>query len=158
MASMNRVFLIGNLTRDPETRFTPSNTAVGDLRLAVNRRYKTSDGQDKDEVCFVNVVVWGRQAETCEQYLRKGSPVLVEGRLQYDEWEKDGQKQNRLRVVADRVQFLGAPGKSAPVADSPAEGEPAPKESGRQPSRDDARDQAPAGQAKAGGDDDNLPF
>lgn len=155
MASMNRVFLVGNLTRDPEIRYTPGNRAVGDLRLAVSRRYKTKDGQDKEEVCYVSVVVWDRQAETCEQYLRKGSPVLVEGRLQYDEWEKDGQKQNRLRVTAERVQFLGGPGKTAAVSDTPEGDAPAREPDPPAP----PRDEAPRSKAKAeSGDDDNLPF
>lgn len=109
MASLNKVFLIGNLTKDPEVRYTPSGKAVGDLRMAINRKFKTPDGQERDETCFVGVVVWGRQAETCGEYLRKGAPVMVEGRLQYEEWEKDGKKNNRLRVVAERVQFMGGP-------------------------------------------------
>ena len=148
MANLNRVFLAGNLTRDPEIRYTPSGKAVGDLGMAVNRRYKTADGEDRDETCYVRVVVWGRQAETCGEYLSKGSPLLVEGRLQYDEWEKDGQKQNRLRVVASRVQFLGSP-KGAEFRDGRAEtGVP----KGQEP--------ASAGASADGdtGDDDNLPF
>lgn len=124
MASFNKVILIGNLTRDPEVKYTPSGTAVGDLRLATNRRYRTADGQEHDETCFVGVTVWGRQAETCGEYLKKGAPALVEGRLKYDEWEKEGQKFSRLSVVAERVQFLGAPrgsefrdGSAAPAAE-----------------------------------------
>jgi single-strand DNA-binding protein len=109
VADFNKVMLMGNLTRDPEVRYTPSGMAVADLGLAVNRTFKGSDGQMKDETCFVRVTVWARQAENCGQYLHKGSPVFVEGRLKYDEWEKDGQKQSRLSVVGERVQFLGAP-------------------------------------------------
>ena len=109
MADFNKVMLMGNLTRDPEVRYTPSGMAVSDLGLAVNRSFKGSDGQAKEETCFVRVTVWARQAENCAQYLKKGSPVFVEGRLKYDEWEKDGQKQSRLSVVGERVQFLGAP-------------------------------------------------
>ena len=109
MATLNRVFLMGNLTRDPEVRYAPSGKAVSEMRMATNRKYKTSTGEERDETCYVNVVVWGRQAESCGQYLSKGSPVFVEGRLQYEEWEKDGQKNSRLRVVADRVQFMGSP-------------------------------------------------
>jgi single-strand DNA-binding protein len=145
---MNRVFLIGNLTRDPEVRYTPSGKAVGDLRLAVNRRYKTADGENKDETCFVNIVVWGRQAETCGEYLRKGSPLLAEGRLQYDEWEKDGQKHNRLRVVAERVQFLSGPRGSEFRDGSSKDSEPRPQK--EQP--------AGAGESAGEADDDNLPF
>ena len=107
MANFNKVILMGNLTRDPEVRYTPSGTAVADLRLAVNRRYRTADGQDHEETCFVNVTVWGKQGEACGQYLNRGRPVFIEGRLKFDEWEKDGQKFNRLSVVAERVQFLG---------------------------------------------------
>ena len=106
MPSLNKVFLIGNLTKDPEIRYTPSGKAVGDLRMAVNRRFTTADGQTRDETCFVSVVVWGRWAELAGERLTKGMPVFVEGRLQYEEWEKDGQKHNRLRVVSERIQFL----------------------------------------------------
>jgi len=113
MASLNKVFLIGNLTRSPELRYTPSGTAVSDLRLAVNRNYTTQTGEKRDETCFLTVVVWGKQAESCSEYLDKGSPVMVEGRLQARDWEtKDGQKRNVVEVVAERVQFMGR-GKAA---------------------------------------------
>ena len=116
MASLNRVFLIGNLTRTPELRYTPSGTAVADLRLAVNRNYTTQGGEKREETCFLTCVVWGKQAESCGEYLDKGSPVMVEGRLQTRDWEtKDGQKRSVVEVVAERVQFLGARGKE-PVA------------------------------------------
>ncbi len=150
MASLNRVFLIGNLTRDPEVRYLSSGKAVGDLRLAVSRRYKTATGEERDETCFVSVVVWGRQAETCGQYLAKGSSLFVEGRLNYEEWEKDGQKNNRLRVVADRVQFMGAP-KRAEYSDSADSAAGVPARSG-------AREEAPAEPPPDTGNDDNLPF
>ncbi len=106
MANLNRVFLAGNLTRDPEVRYIPSGKAVADLSLAINRKYKTATGESKEDTCFVNVVVWGRQAETAGEYLRKGSMILVEGSLRYDQWEANGEKRSRLRVNADRVQFL----------------------------------------------------
>ena len=108
MASLNKVFLIGNLTRAPELRYTPSGMAVSDLRLAVNNNYTTRAGEKREETCFLTVVVWGKQAETCGEYLDKGSPVMVEGRLQTRDWEtKDGQKRNVVEVVAERVQFMG---------------------------------------------------
>ena len=110
MASFNRVILIGNLTKDPELRYTPSGTAVANLRLAVNSFFKGQDGQRKEETCFVTVVVWSKQAETCNQYLKKGRPVLVEGRLIYRSWEAEGKTRSLLEVRADRVQFLGSPG------------------------------------------------
>jgi len=115
MASFNKVLLIGNLTKDPELRYTPQGTAVVNLRLAVNRRFRDKNQELKEEVCFVTAVVWNKQAETCNQYLHKGSPVLVEGRLQSRSWEDaSGQKRNVLEVRAERVQFLGAaPAKSA---------------------------------------------
>ena len=123
MASLNKVFLIGNLTRPPELRYTPSGTAVLDLRLAVNRSYTTQGGDRRDETCFLTVVVWGKQAEASAQYLDKGSPVMVEGRLQTRDWEgKDGQKRNVVEVVAERVQFLGRP--KGPVAAPAGEMEP----------------------------------
>jgi single-strand DNA-binding protein len=105
---MNHVILAGNLTRDPESRQLPSGTAVADLGLAINDSYKNKSGELVETTCFVDVVVWGRLAETCSQYLRKGSPVLVEGRLQLDQWTtQEGEKRSKLRVRADRVQFLG---------------------------------------------------
>jgi single-strand DNA-binding protein len=115
MASLNKVFLIGNLTRPPELRYTPSGTAVADLRLAVNRVYTTQTGEKREETSFLTVIVWGKQAENCGEYLDKGSPILVEGRLQTRDWEtKDGQKRSVVEVVADRVQFMGR-GKGAPA-------------------------------------------
>ncbi len=112
MGAMNRVFLMGNLTRDPALRNTPSGTAVGDLGLAVSEKYKNKAGEVVESTCFADIVVWGRQAEACNQYLAKGSPVIVEGRLQLDQWQTEsGEKRSRLRVRADRVQFLGKPRK-----------------------------------------------
>ncbi len=111
MASLNKVFMIGNLTRDPELRYVPSGTPVATFGLAVNRTFITQNKEKKDEVCFVRVVVFGKQAESCSQYLTKGRPVFIEGRLQYRTWEQDGQKRNSLDIVAERVQFLGSPGK-----------------------------------------------
>ena len=116
MANLNKILLIGNLTKDPELRYTPQGTAVSNLRLAVNRKFKTKNQETKEEVCFVTVVVWDKQAETCNQYLHKGSPIFVEGRLQSRSWEdSSGQKRNTIEVRAERVQFLG----SAPVKTSP---------------------------------------
>ena len=110
MASLNRVILMGNLTRDPELRYTPSGTAVTQLGLAMNRRHKTQSGEWQEEATFVEIEVWGRQAETSAQYLSKGRQALIEGRLKLDRWEtKDGQKRSRLKVVAFRVVFLGSP-------------------------------------------------
>ena len=108
MANLNKVFLIGNLTRDPELRYTPNGTAVANLGLAVNRRFKDSSGELKEEVCFLTVTVWDKQAEACCQYLQKGRPVFVEGVLQSRFWEtNDGQKRSAIDVRAERVQFLG---------------------------------------------------
>src|SRR5438093_8277000 len=122
MASLNKVFLIGNLTRPPELRYTPSGTAVADLRLAVNRNYTTQGGDKREETSFLTVVAWGKQAESCGEYLAKGSPILIEGRLQTREGEgKDGQKRNVGGVVAGGVQFMGR-GKPAPPAPVPAPG------------------------------------
>jgi len=108
MPSVNRVFLIGNLTRDPELRYIPSGTAVASFGLAMNRKYKAQDGELKEEVCFVDIDAWGRTAETCAEYLSKGSLVCIEGSLKYDTWEaQDGQKRSKLKVRTDRVHFLG---------------------------------------------------
>ena len=122
MASLNKVLLMGNLTRPPELRYTPNGTPVSDLRLAVNRSYSTQGGERRQETHFFTVVVWGKQAESCGEYLDKGSQVMVEGRLQTREWEtKDGQKRNVVEVVAERVQFLGRP--KAAGAQGPADAE-----------------------------------
>lgn len=110
MANLNKVFLMGNLTRDPELRYLSSGAAVANLRLAINRRYRTQSGEMKEEVCFVTVVVWGKQAESCSQYLSKGRGIFIEGRLQTRSWEgENGQKRSIMEVRADRVQFLGKP-------------------------------------------------
>jgi len=107
MASFNRVFLMGNLTRDPELRYTPQGTAVANLGMAVNRRFKSRNGEQKEEVCFLTVVAWDKQAEVCNQYLQKGSPVFVEGRLQSRAWQdNEGKKRSVIEVRADRIQFL----------------------------------------------------
>lgn len=113
MANFNKVLLMGNLTKDPELRYTPQGTAVVNLRLAVNRRFRDRNQELKEETCFVTVVVWDKQAETSNQYLHKGSPVFVEGRMQSRSWEDNsGQKRNVIEVRAERVQFLGkAPNK-----------------------------------------------
>tara|TARA_X000000950_G_scaffold284034_1_gene386279 strand:- start:5198 stop:5599 length:402 start_codon:yes stop_codon:yes gene_type:complete len=102
---------MGNLTRNPELRYTPSGSAVADLGLAVNESFKNKSGETVEQTCFVDVVVWGRQAETASEYLQKGSPVFVEGRLQFDQWEsQQGEKRSKLRVRAERVQFLSSGG------------------------------------------------
>lgn len=108
-ASLNKVFLMGNLTRDPELRYVPSGSAVANFTVAVNRVYKGTTGEKKEEVSFIRVVVWGKMAETCSEYLTKGRSVMVEGRLKSRTWEgQDGQKKSALDVVAESVQFLGA--------------------------------------------------
>jgi len=110
MASYNRVILVGNVTRDPELRYIPSGTAVTELGLAVNDRRKNSEGEWVDETTFVDVTLWARQAEVASEYLSKGSPVLIEGRLKLDTWETDGQKRSKLKVVGSRMQLLGTRG------------------------------------------------
>jgi len=109
MASYNRVVLVGNLTRDPELRYIPSGTAVSEIGLAVNDRVKKNN-EWVDETTFVDVTLWARTAEVANEYLSKGSSVLIEGRLKLDMWEKDGQKRSKLRVVADKMQMLGGKG------------------------------------------------
>lgn len=146
MGNMNRVFLMGNLTRNPELRKTPAGTPVSDLGLAVNEKYRSKTGDVVESVCFADVVVWGRQAETCGQYLEKGSPVFVEGRLQLDQWKTDaGEKRSRLRVKADRVQFLGKPRSAAG--------------GGMHGGMADTSDEQEATEAVKGGDrNDTMPF
>ncbi|MCU0722354.1 MAG: single-stranded DNA-binding protein [Planctomycetes bacterium] len=134
MANLNKVFLIGRLTRDPELRYTQSGTAVAEFGLAVNRNFTTSSGEKREETTFVDVIVWRRKAEVVCEYLGKGAPLFVEGRLELDTWEtSEGQKRSKLRVVADNFQFLqagpsgrgegggGGPRKPAPPSGPPVE-------------------------------------
>ena len=137
MASFNRVILAGNLTRDPELRYTPKGSAVAKIGLAVNRTWKTETGENKEEVTFVDVEAWGRQAEVIAQYMRKGRPLLVEGRLKLDTWEDKTthQKQSKLKVVLESFSFIdskgpegGSSGSDAPRrAAAPAGAPPASK-------------------------------
>lgn len=164
MPDYNRVLLAGRLTRDPELRYTPSGTAVADLSLAVSETYRNKAGESVEQTCFVDIVVWARQAETSAQYLFKGSPALIEGRLQLDKWQnKDGETRSKLRVRADRVQFLGSPGSRAgyddtpggPVADSGGDSSPP----DRAPAADTPDDQPPGpDEGNPFLDDENLPF
>jgi single-strand DNA-binding protein len=110
MASFNKVVLVGNLTRDPELRYTPKGTAIAKIGLAVNRVWTNEAGEKKEEVTFVDVDVFGRTAENVGQYMRKGRPILIEGRLKLDQWDdkQTGQKKSRLGVIAENVQFLGS--------------------------------------------------
>jgi single-strand DNA-binding protein len=137
MASLNKVLLIGNLTKDPELRYTPNGTAVANLRIAVNRKFKDRSGELKEDTCFVTVTAWDKQAEICNQYLQKGRPIFVEGILQSRSWETpDGQKRSTIDVRAERIQFLGGSPRQA------ENGAPAGEESGA----------APAAEGQPGGD------
>jgi single-strand DNA-binding protein len=109
MASLNKVMLIGNLTRDPEIKYTPKGTAIADIGLAVNRNYTTESGEKREEVTFIDVTLWGRTAEIVGEYCKKGRPLFVEGRLQLDQWDdkQTGQKRSKLKVVGDNIQLLG---------------------------------------------------
>lgn len=132
MASYNKVLLMGNLTRDIELRHTSGNQAVANIGLAVNRRYRTSQGEDREETTFVDCEAWGRTAEVMAQYLTKGKPVFIEGRLKLDTWQdkSDGTNRSKLRVVVDGFQFIdsggGGKGNSAQGASPKGRGEPAP--------------------------------
>ena len=111
MANLNKVMLIGNLTRDPDLKYTPGNQAVCEIGLAVNRKYRTKEGEDREETTLVDCEAWGKQAEVLKQYMTKGKPLFVEGRLKLDTWEdKDGGKRSKMRVVIENFQFLGAAG------------------------------------------------
>jgi len=112
MASLNKVFLMGNVTRDPELRYTPSGLAVVDIGLAVNRKYRASEGGDlREETTFVDITFWGKKAETLGKFISKGRPLFVEGRLKLDTWtNNDGQKRSKLKVTGENFQFLGSAG------------------------------------------------
>lgn len=119
--TLNKVLLVGNLTRDPELRETGNGKKLTEIGLAVNRRFKAEGGADKDEVCFINVVAWGKQAEAVCQFCKKGSRVFIEGRLQYDSWEKDGEKKSTIKVNAEKVQFIGKKADGEAKATDPRE-------------------------------------
>ncbi len=150
MASYNRVVLLGNLTRDPELRYIPSGTAVADIGLAVNDKRKNAQGELVEETTFIDVTFWARTAEVASEYLSKGSPVLIEGRLKLDQWEtQDGQKRSKLRVVGERMQLLGAAGGGGGGGRPPAQkdnqySQPAPPEQdGGPPPAEDPGDDIP---------------
>jgi single-strand DNA-binding protein len=139
--NLNRVFLMGNLTRDVELRHTTGNQAVAKIGLAVNRRYTAGDGEKREEVTFVDCEAWGKTAETMSKYLAKGRPVFIEGRLKLDQWEKDGQKHSKLKVVVENFQFVDSRGSggegeggggggsySRGSSGAPRQGQPAPQD------------------------------
>ncbi len=123
MASLNKVFLMGNLTRDPELRYTQAGLAVASFGIAINRAWTAKTGEQKKEVCYVDINIFGRRAEVVGEYFSKGNPIFIEGRLQFNQWEtKDGQKRSTLRVVADNFEFIGGTNKRPEGA--PKEGKP----------------------------------
>ena len=168
MANLNKVMLIGNLTRDIELKYTPKGSAIAELGLAINRKYKTDSGELKEETTFVDVTLWGRQAEIAKEYLSKGKPVYIEGRLQLDSWDdkQTGQKRSKLRVTGEAMQLLGSRGDGGGGSYG-----------GGSSSSDDDYDQRPAARPSGGGagsqqqrpnkpkpapvvqeDDDDIPF
>jgi len=151
MASYNKVFLLGNLTRDPEVRYTPKGSAVADLGIAVNRQYTLDTGEKREEVTFVDVTFWGRTAEVAGEYLKKGRSVFIEGRLQLDTWDdkQSGQKRSKLKVIGEAMQMLGGrPGASSEE----------PEESGRGRSSGSRSAPPPKSSPPAEPDDDEIPF
>jgi len=154
MASYNKVLLLGNLTRDPEVRYTPKGTAVTDLGIAVNRQYTLDTGEKREEVTFVDVTFWGRTAEVAGEYLKKGRPVFIEGRLQLDTWDdkQTGQKRSKLKVMGEAMQMLGSRQGGGGGGDAPEE-EPRGRSTGA------ARSSSPPkGGPPAEPDDDEIPF
>lgn len=155
MANYNRVILVGRLTRDVELKYTQSGLAVTDVGLAVSDRRKSQSGEWVEETTFVDVTLWGRTAEVASEYLSKGSPILIEGRLKLDTWETDGQKRSKLRVVGERMQMLGGrpsgPGSERPPQPSRNESEYS------QPARADDAGSAP-NDTPAGPPQDDIPF
>ena len=152
MASFNKVILLGNLTRDPEVRYTPKGTAVTDLGLAVNRTYTADNGEKREEVTFVDVTFWGRTAEVAGEYLKKGRPVFVEGRLQLDSWDDktSGQKRSKLKVIGENMQMLGSPRGGGAGGGGDEERSSAPRSSSKSAPPPKAAPSAP--------DDDEIPF
>jgi single-strand DNA-binding protein len=153
MASFNKVILVGNLTRDPEIRYTPKGSAVADIALAINRNYTLDTGEKREEVTYVDVVLWARLAEIAGEYLKKGRPVLIEGRLQMDSWDdkQSGQKRTKIRVVGETMQLLGSrPGASGSTGGGDEESSSAPRSS--------SKSAPPPKAAPAEPDDDEIPF
>ena len=151
MANYNKVILVGNLTRDPQLSYLPSQTPVVEMGLAVNRRWRGQNGEQREDTCFIDCRAYGKQAETINQYMRKGNPILIEGRLQFDMWEgKDGQKRSKHRVVIESFQFLGGQA-GAPEATAPAQNRQ--PEAGP-PGQEQEMPQEPDDQAGQ----DNIPF
>jgi single-strand DNA-binding protein len=150
MASFNKVILLGNLTRDPEVRYTPKGSAVTDLGIAVNRQYTLENGEKREEVTFVDVTFWGRTAEVAGEYLKKGRPIFIEGRLQLDTWDdkQSGQKRSKLKVIGETMQMLGGPRSGGSSADNGDEGG----------GRSDKPSAPPKSTVPAGPDDDEIPF
>lgn len=156
MANLNKVMLIGNLTRDPELKYTPKGTAVAEIAMAIGRVRTDEQGQRQEDTTFVDVTLWGRQAELAQQYLSKGRPVYIEGRLQMDTWEDkaSGQKRSKLKVVGENMQFLGSSGGGggARPAGGQQEGQPQGQQQAAQP-------QEGGGSPAASDDsDDEIPF
>jgi single-strand DNA-binding protein len=151
MASYNKVILVGNLTRDPELRYTPKGMAIAKIGLAVNRNWTTESGEKKEEVTFVDVDAFGRQAETLAQYMKKGSPLLVEGRLKLDQWDdkQTGQKRSKLGVIVEGFQFLGGGNREGGGGEAPRR-PAAPSAPSPSPSSAPEPDMPPA--------DDDVPF
>lgn len=166
MASFNRVILVGNLTRDPELRYVPSGMAVTDIGLAVNDRRKNANGEWIEETTFVDVTLWGRTAEVAGEYLSKGSPVLIEGRLKLDTWEgSDGQKKSKLKVVGEKMQLLGARGGGGGSGGSGGSGggarrtsPPAYDEFSQPSGSEDYSEPAGGGRGAPPGGGDDIPF
>ena len=163
MASVNKVMLLGNLTRDPEIRYTPKGTAVTDLGMAINRIRTGDNGERIEEVTYVDVTLWGRSAELAGQYLSKGRSVFIEGRLQLDQWDDKatGQKRSRLRVVGENMQFIGGQGQGGGGGNAeggnPQQSKPAQQQ--QQPSGDSAPPQSGGAAASSFDDDaDDIPF
>jgi single-strand DNA-binding protein len=142
MAYLNKVFLIGNLTRDPELRVTPKGTSICQFGLAVNRQFKDESGATRDETTFVDIEAWGKQGELVSKYLTKGSPAMVEGRLKFDQWDDktSGQKRSKIKVVLENIQFLSSRGGAGGSAAAPSDESDMPS-SGSKPSFKDQPDE-----------------
>ncbi len=159
MASFNKVMLIGNLTRDPEIKYTPKGTAIADIGLAVNRTYTTEGGEKREEVTFIDVTLWGRVAEIVGEYCKKGRPLFVEGRLQLDTWDDKatGQKRSKLKVVGENIQLLGSREGGGGAEHSEGRSEARPQQS-RPPGRPAAPPQRPPADPDLDAPEDDIPF
>ncbi|MFP4027216.1 MAG: single-stranded DNA-binding protein [Candidatus Brocadiia bacterium] len=162
MANFNKVFLMGNLTRDPELRYTPSGTSLCEFGMATNRTWTNRDGEQREEACFVDITMWGRRGEVISEYFSKGDPIFIEGRLKLDQWETADGRRSKLTVVAENFEFIGGRGPSGGSSRGKSQGggsgQPKKQPPKKQQQKQQKPDQEPAEDVGFDVSDDEIPF